>query len=154
MSCKLPSVVTNVPTVFTCTCVCIWAVHPHAYGINLISPFTSIHVVSDGRDEDRLYQVMTDSETLVGDMPLDGILVLEMSESGTEADLAKQDSYTQLMSPMREPPSYVPYIVVDNTSFDRTCMCVPVWEWSLVHFCMQGECKCWHTYTVSLYPHI
>lgn len=102
--------------------------------------------MSDVRDEDRLYQVMTDSETLVGDMPLDGILVLEMSESGTEADLAKQDSYTQLMSPMREHnvrPSYVPYIVVDYTSFHCTCMCVPVWEWewSLVHLCMQGECK-------------
>ena len=48
-------------------------------------------VMSDGREEDRLYQVMTDSETLVGDMPLDGIFVLDTSDTGTEgADLMKQ----------------------------------------------------------------
>ena len=48
-------------------------------------------VVSDGREENKLYQVMTDSETLVGDMPLDGIFVLDTSDTGTEgADLMKQ----------------------------------------------------------------
>ena len=65
-------------------------------------------VVSEGREEDRLYQVMSDGEMIVGDMPLDGILVLEVPESDA-TDLAKQDSYTQLVSPMQEskpPPSY------------------------------------------------
>ena len=68
-------------------------------------------VVSDGREEDRLYQVMTDSETLVGDMPMDGIFVLEVSDF--RADIIKQDSYTQLISPMQEhnaPPPYVEHV--------------------------------------------
>ena len=84
-------------------------------------------VVSDGREEDRLYQVMTDSETLVGDMPLDGILVLEMSDSGSEEDasLAKQDSYTQLVASMQEhsaPRPYVPCVARTNKS--HLCICV------------------------------
>ncbi|KAL5475850.1 hypothetical protein EMCRGX_G025720 [Ephydatia muelleri] len=74
-------------------------------------------VVSDGREEDRLYQVMTDSETLVGDMPLDGIFVLEMSDSGSEEDasLTKQDSYTQLVTSMQEHSAPRPFPVDNQT---------------------------------------
>ena len=77
----------------------------HSLQVNLVPPV----VVSEGREEDRLYQVMSDDETIVGDMPLDGIVILEMPESNAGANLTKQDSYTQLASSMRESktlPSY------------------------------------------------
>ena len=77
----------------------------HGLQVNLVPPV----VVSEGREEDRLYQVMSDDETIVGDMPLDGIVILEMPESNAAANLTKQDSYTQLASSMRESKTHPSY---------------------------------------------